>query len=52
VTAIGLPASLDGDVDVLVGETDVMRVAAAWSVDPTALDGRPASGPLRVAAAN
>jgi hypothetical protein len=49
--AIGLPATRDGEADVLVGEHDVMRVAAAWSVDPTALDGRPAPGPLRMAAA-
>jgi len=49
-TAIGLPATPDGDTDILVGEDDVMRLAGAWSVDPTALDGRPAAGPLRVAA--
>lgn len=31
---------------VSVNEADVMRVAAVWSVDPTSLEGRPASGPL------
>jgi hypothetical protein len=36
-------------VDVIVDERDVMRVAAAWSVDPSSLDGRPAPGPLTVA---
>ncbi|MDT5023769.1 MAG: hypothetical protein QOE61_195, partial [Micromonosporaceae bacterium] len=49
--AIGLPATLDPDSAVLVSEADVMRVAGAWSVDPSALDGLPAPGPLRVAAA-
>jgi hypothetical protein len=49
--AIGLPADPDDEADVLVAEDDVMRVAGAWSVDPTALDGRPAPGPLRAAAA-
>jgi len=29
----------------------VARVAAAWSVDPTSLDGRPAPGPLTAATA-
>jgi hypothetical protein len=48
--AIGLPAVLDDEADILVSEEDVMRVARAWSVDPTALDGRPAPGPLRAAA--
>jgi hypothetical protein len=48
--AIGLPLVIDDETDVLVGETDVMRVAAAWSVSPTDLDGRPAPGPLRAAA--
>ena len=53
--AIGLPASFDldrapeeDDYDVIVGEQDVMRVAGAWSVDPTSLDGQPAPGPLTV----
>jgi hypothetical protein len=49
--AIGLPARLDEETDILVSEDDVMRVARVWSVDPTALDGRPAPGPLRAAAA-
>jgi hypothetical protein len=52
--AIGLPIQgpdAGEEVDILVGEADVMRVARAWSVDPTALEGRPAPGPLRVAAA-
>jgi hypothetical protein len=49
--AIGLPRRYDASVDILVSEADVMRIANAWSLDPTALDGRPAPGPLRVAAA-
>ena len=48
--AVGLPATLDEDAAVLVGEADVLRIAAAWSVDPTSIDGRPAPGPLRAAA--
>jgi hypothetical protein len=48
---IGLPPWPDPDADILVSESDVLRLAGAWSVDPTSLDGRPASGPLRVAAA-
>jgi hypothetical protein len=46
---LGLPASFDvtrddifdfyGEDDDMVGEEDVMRVAAAWSVDPTSLEG-------------
>jgi len=47
----GLPAEVDDESEVLVGEADVLRVAAAWSLDPTTLDGRPAPGPLRAAAA-
>lgn len=39
-----------GTEDVLVGESDVMRVAGAWSVDPGRLDGRAATGPLLAAA--
>jgi hypothetical protein len=46
----GLPATLDDEADVLVSEHDVMHVAGAWSVDPTSLEGQPASGPLRAAA--
>jgi hypothetical protein len=49
--AVGLPPEPDGETDILVSEHDVMRLAGAWSVDPTALDGVPAPGPLRVAAA-
>jgi hypothetical protein len=49
--AIGLPATLEPDSGVLVSEADVMGVAGKWSVDPSALDGRPAPGPLRVATA-
>jgi hypothetical protein len=47
--AIGLPARHDPERDVLVGEDDVLRLAAAWSVDPTSLDGQPAAGPLTLA---
>jgi hypothetical protein len=46
----GLPAELDDESTVLVGEKDVLKVAAAWSIDPTTLTGRPASGPLRLGA--
>ena len=49
--AIGLPRALDDDASALVGEVDVLRIAAAWSLDPTTLDGHPAPGPLRAAAA-
>jgi hypothetical protein len=48
---IGLPSAVDEDTFLLVGEEDVMRVAAAWSVNPSSLEGRPAPGPLRMAAA-
>jgi hypothetical protein len=48
---IGLPPAVDDDTFLLVGEDDVMRVAGAWSVDPTSLDGEPAPGRLRMAAA-
>jgi hypothetical protein len=47
----GLPAVLDDEATVLVSEQDVMRVAHAWSVDPTGLGARPAPGPLRIGAA-
>jgi hypothetical protein len=50
--AVGLPAELAEDTTVLVGEKDVLAVANAWSIDPTTLTGRPAPGPLRVAAAD
>jgi hypothetical protein len=43
---IGLPPRHDPEIDVLVDESDVMRLAAAWSVDPTSLQGRPAPAPL------
>jgi hypothetical protein len=41
---------VDDEPSVLVSEHDVLRVADAWSVDPTGLDSRRSSGPLRVAA--
>ncbi|WP_326558662.1 hypothetical protein [Micromonospora sp. NBC_01796] len=44
--AMGLPPALDGQPDILVSEHDVMRLAGAWSVDPSTLDARPAPGPL------
>ena len=53
---IGLPSAYETDAapedspDVIVDEADVMTVAAAWSVDPMRLDGRPATAPLHVAA--
>jgi hypothetical protein len=52
--AIGLPpdyaldAEPDDQVNILVDELDVLSVAAAWSLDPSQLDGRPAAGRLRV----
>ena len=46
----GLPAELDEDTTVLVGEQDVFKVADAWSIDPTTLTGRSAPGPLRLGA--
>jgi hypothetical protein len=48
----GLPGELTEETTVLVGEKDVLAVAAAWSIDPTTLTGRPAPGPLRVGAAD
>jgi len=48
--AIGLPETAPGEDDtLLVDESDVMRIASAWSVDPTSLDGQPGPGPLRLA---
>jgi hypothetical protein len=44
--SIGLPRTLEPGTEVLVSEQDVMRLAGAWSVDPTTLDNRPAPGPL------
>ncbi len=49
--SVGLPPTIDKDTTLLVDEHDVMRVAAGWSVDPAALDGRPAPATPRVAAA-
>lgn len=46
--ALGLQGTAESDI--LVGEDDVMRLAGAWSVDPSSLEGRPAPGPLRAAA--
>jgi hypothetical protein len=48
----GLPAALDEETTVLVSEPDVLRVANAWSIDPTTLAGRPAPGPVRIGAAD
>ncbi len=53
--SIGDPDAAESEIglgtgDVLVGESDVMRVAGRWSVDPSGLTGRPAPGPLQVAA--
>ena len=50
--AAGLPGILDSEATVLVSEHDVLRVADAWSIDPTTLTGRPAPGPLRIGAAD
>jgi hypothetical protein len=49
--SIGLPTTANHELDILVSEADVMRLAGAWSVDPTSLDGQPAPGPLRAATA-
>jgi hypothetical protein len=49
--ALGLPLALDGQTDILVSENDVLRLAGAWSVDPSTLDAQPAPGPLRATAA-
>jgi hypothetical protein len=49
--AIGLPAIPDDEADLLVSEADVLRLAGAWSIDPSELEGRPAPGPLRAATA-
>jgi hypothetical protein len=45
----GLPATFDDEATVLVSEQDVLKVANAWSIDPTTLSG-PAPGPLRIGA--
>jgi hypothetical protein len=48
--ALGLPAEEpDDESGLLLAESDVMRLAGAWSVDPLALDGRVAPGRLRTA---
>jgi hypothetical protein len=46
-----LPAKADADTVILVDEADVLSVAAAWSLNPTTLDGVPATAPLQAAAA-
>lgn len=48
----GLPGVYDDESTVLVSEQDVLKVANAWSLDPTTLTGRAAAGPLRVGAAD
>jgi hypothetical protein len=48
----GLPGRFDEDATLLVSEHDLLRVADAWSIDPTTLGGRPAPGPLRIGAAD
>jgi hypothetical protein len=48
----GLPATFDDESTVLVAEKDVLKVANAWSVDPSTLTGRPATGPLCIGAAD
>lgn len=52
---LGLPAvdtrrdpTLD-PLDIHVGEDDLTRIAAAWSVDPTGLEGQPATAGLTLA---
>jgi hypothetical protein len=48
--SLGLPVDPDTDGDVIVGETDVARLAEAWSVDPNVLDGQPSTARPHVAA--
>jgi hypothetical protein len=48
----GLPATFDDRTSVLVSEQDVLKVANAWSLDPTTLTGMPAPGPIRIGAAD
>lgn len=48
----GLPGELDEETTVLVGENDVLKVAGAWSIDPSTLSGRAAPGPLHLGAAD
>ena len=40
------PDDYDEPPSFVIGEEDVMRMAGAWSVDPTTLGGEPAPGPL------
>jgi len=47
--AIGLSRVRADEADVIVSEADVMRVAHAWSVNPSTLDARPAPGRLTIA---
>jgi len=47
--SVGLPSRIGPETDVVVDESDVMRLAAQWSIDPTSLEGRPAPGPLTLA---
>ena len=49
--AAHLPSTVDDETTILVDERDVRSVAAAWSLDPMELTGRPAPGPLLAAAA-
>ncbi|GIF69612.1 hypothetical protein Ais01nite_76470 [Asanoa ishikariensis] len=49
--SLGLPETAPDPDDLLISEDDVTRLAGQWSVDPTALGGRPSPGPLHVAAA-
>ncbi len=42
-------AKEDDQVDILIDESSVMRLAGAWSIDPTSLEGLPAPGRLRTA---
>ena len=46
----GLPGKIDDETSVLVAEQDVLRIAGAWSLDPTTLTGKPAPGPIRIGA--
>ncbi len=47
--AIGIPEEEPDDGALLLDESDVMRLAAAWSIDPLALDGQPAPDRVRTA---
>jgi hypothetical protein len=48
--AIGLPEEEpDDESGLLLDESDVMRLAGAWSIDPLALEGQPAPDRLRSA---